>query len=181
MEDVSVIGISAILSGETKNLPEAATKASNHWPKISDSLHDLFKRAPAEAIADVTAALASLALGAVEENNYPAELAQKVRDAAHMTLARSAEANRERIAAAIAEPMRLLVSLDDFIRRVQRPGNALPRTDAEAQVRQFLEWCRQFDRALSAIPVRLREGDISRIEKTPPLIDSLLPTSAVKK
>lgn len=147
-----------MLSGETRNLPEAAAKAFNHWPKISDRLHDLFKRAPAEAIADVTAALASLALDAVEENNYPVDLAQKVRDAARMTLARSAGANRERIAAAIAEPMRLLVSLDDFIRRVQRPGNALPRAEAETQVRQFLEWRRQIDRALSAIPVRLREA-----------------------
>lgn len=156
--DVSVKGISAMLSGEAMEMPEPATKAFNHWPKISRNLHDLFSRAPAEAIADDTAALARLALSAVEENNYPADLAQKVRDEANVILARSAEASRERIAAAIAEPIRLLESIDGFILRVQQPRNALPRTEAEAQVREFLEWCRQLDRALSAIPVCLREG-----------------------
>lgn len=151
-------GISAKLSGELKGLPEAATKAFNHWPKISNNLHDLFNRAPAEAIADDTAALARLALSAVEVNNYPADLAQNVRDEAHAILARSAEANRERIEAAIAEPVRLLEAIDGFIMRVQQPGNVLPRTEAEEQVRKFMEWCRQFDRELSAIPVRLSEG-----------------------
>lgn len=157
-EDVSVKGISAKLSGEAKHMPEAATKAFNHWPKISNNLHDLFKRAPAEAIADDTAALARVALDAMEKTNYPADLAQKVRDEAHVILARSAEVNRERIAVAIAEPMRLLEFIDGFIMRVQQQGNALPRTEAETQVRKFLEWCRQLDRELSAIPVRLREG-----------------------
>lgn len=157
-EDVSMKGISAMLSGEATNLPEAATKAFNHWPTISKKLHDLFNRAPSEAIVDGAAVLARLALCAVEENNYHADLAQNVRDEAHTILARSAEANRERIAAAIAEPMCLLESIDDFIMRVQRPGNVLPRTEAEAQVSNFLEWCRQLDRELSAIPVRLREG-----------------------
>lgn len=157
-EDVSVKGVSAMLSGEAMDMPEAATKAFNHWPKISINLHDLFNRAPAEAIADDTAALARLALNAVAKNNYPTDLAQKVRGEAQSILARSAEANRERIASALAEPMRLLESIDGFIMRVQQPGNALPRTEAEAQVRKFLEWCRQLDRALSAIPVRLREG-----------------------
>lgn len=157
-EDASVKGISAMLSGEATNWPEAATKAFNHWSKISNNLHDLFNRAPAEAIADDTAALARLALGAVDKNNYPADLAQKVRDEAHVILARSTETNRERISAAIAEPIRLLESIDGFIMRVQQRRNALPRTEAEAQVREFLEWCRQLDRELSAIPVRLREG-----------------------
>lgn len=157
-EDVSVKGISRVLSGESVDLPEAATKAFNHWPKISNNLHDLFRRAPAEAIADDTAALARLALSAVEKNNYPADLAQTVRDEAQEILARSSKANCERIAAAIAEPMRLLESVDSFIMRVQQPGNELARTEAEAQVRKFLEWCRQLDRELSAIPVRLREG-----------------------
>lgn len=151
-------GISRVLSGESTDLPEAATKAFNHWPKISISLHDLFNRAPAEAIADDTAALARLALSAVEETNYPADFAKKVRDEAQAILARSAEMNRKRIEMAIAESVRLLKSIDGFIVRVRQPGNALPRTEAEAQVREFLEWCRQLDRELSAIPVRLREG-----------------------
>lgn len=147
-----------MLSGEAMDMPVAATKAFNHWPKISNNLHDLFNRAPAEAIADDTAALARLALGAVEVNNYPADLAQIVRDEAQEVLAHSAEANRERIETVIAESVRLLKSIDGFIARVQQPGNALPRMEAEAQVRKFLEWCRQLDRELSAIPVRLREG-----------------------
>lgn len=147
-----------MLSGETTDMPEAATKAFNHWTKISISLHDLFNRAPAEAIADDAAALARLALGAVGENNYPADLAQKVRDEAQAILARSAEMNRKRIETAIAESVRLLKSIDGFIVRVRQPGNVLPRTEAESQVRKFMEWCRQLDRELSAIPVRLREG-----------------------
>lgn len=157
-EDNTVNGISSVLSGKSHDLPQAVAKAFNHWPKISNSLHDLFRGAPAEAIADEKTVLARLALRAVEGNNYPADLAQKVRDEAHIILTRSTEANRERIEAAIAEPMRLLKSIDDFIMLVMRPGNALPRTEAEAQVRKFLEWCRQLDRALSAIPVCLREG-----------------------
>lgn len=147
-----------MLSGEATDLPEAVTKAFNHWPKISNNLHDLFNRAPTEAVADDTATLARLALSALEKTNYPADLAQKVRDEAHTILARSAEANCERIAAAIAEPVRLLESIDNFIMRVQQPGNVLARTEAESQVRKFLEWCRQLDRELSAVPVRLSEG-----------------------
>lgn len=156
-EDVSVKGVSTMLSGHATVLPEAATKAFNHWPKISINLHDLFNRAPVEAIADDTAALARLALSAIEKNHYPTDLAQIVRDKALVILEQSAEVNSERIAAVIDEPMRLLESIDGFIIRVQQPGNALPRTEAEMQVRKFLEWCRQFDRALSDIPVRLRE------------------------
>lgn len=147
-----------MLTSESSNFPEAVTKAFNHWPKISHDLHDLFNRAPAEAIADGMAALASMALGTVDKNIYPADLAQKVRDEANAILARSAEMNRKRIETAIAEPMRLLKSIDGFIVRVLQPWNSLQRTEAEAQVRKFLEWCRQLDRELSAIPVRLREG-----------------------
>lgn len=157
-EDISVKGITAKLSGEATGMPEAAAKAFRHWPKISSNLHDLFNRAPTEATSDDMVALARLALGAVEENHYPAELAQMVRDEAYAVLARSAEANHERIAGAIAEPMRLLESIDGFIRCAQRPGNALQVAEAEAQTRQFLQWCRQLDLALSSIPVRLREG-----------------------
>jgi hypothetical protein len=162
-EDIAVKGISCMLSNESIDLPEAAAKAFNHWLKISNNLHVLFNHAPAEAVADDTSVLARLALRAVERNNYPAELAQEVRDQARIVLARSAEANRERIAAAIAEPMRLLNSIDGFIMRVQqqRPRNALPHPEAEAQARKFLEWCRQLDRALSTIPVRLREGAVN--------------------
>lgn len=159
VEDGSVNGISCVLSGESTELPEAAAKAFNHWSKISINLHELFNRAPVEAMADVTVALARLAIQAVAENNYPADLAQKVREQAHTILARSAEANRERIASSISEPMRLLESIDGFIMRVQRRGQALSRMEAEAQVRKFLEWCRQLDRALGAIPVLLRDGD----------------------
>lgn len=158
VEDNSVKGISCVLSGESTDLPGAVAKSFNHWPKISKNLHDLCNRAQTEAMADVKAVLARLALQAVAENNYPADLAQKIRDQAYTILVRSAEANRERIAAAIAEPMRLLESIDGFIMRVQRQENTLPYSEAEAQVRKFLEWCRQLDHALSAIPVRLREG-----------------------
>lgn len=147
-----------MLSGESVVLPEAATKAFNHWLKISNNLHDLFNRAPAEAVTDDTAALARLALSAVEKHNYPADLAQKVRDEAHAILSRSAEMNRKRIETAIAEPMRLLESIDGFIMRVQQQENELSSMEAEVQVRKFLEWSRQLDRELSAIPVRLREG-----------------------
>lgn len=147
-----------MLAGEPAELSSGAAKALNHWPRISDSLHDLLCCAPDEAVADEMASMARMALQAVEEYDYPPELAQQVRDATHAMLARSSEANRERIAAAIAEPMRLLESIDGFIVRVQQPGNVLPRTEAETQARKFLEWCRQFDQALSAIPIRLRES-----------------------
>lgn len=157
-EDIAVKGISRVLSGESTELPLGSAKAFNHWPEISNNLHDLLSRAPAEVVADDTAVLAMLALRAVEENSYPTDLAKKVRDEANTILARSAEVNRERITAAIAEPMRLLKSIDDFIMLVQRRGNSLPCTEAEAQVREFLDECQQLDRALSAIPIRLREG-----------------------
>ncbi len=147
-----------MLSVKFSHFPEPVAKAFNHWPAISNDLRDLFNRGPVEAVVDTSAALARLAFSTVEENDYPIDLAQKIRDEAQAILARNAEANRERVAAAIAEPMRLLKSIDDFIVLVQQPGNALSRADAEAQARKFLEWCGQLDRALSAIPVRLREG-----------------------
>lgn len=156
-EDVSVKGISAMLSSEAIDMPEAVAKAFNHWPRISNKLHDLFNRAPIEAMDDVTAILARLALHAVAENNPPAGLVQELCNQAHTILAHSAKENRELIEAAIAEPMRLLESIDGFIMRVQGRGNALPHTEAELQVRKFLEWCRELDRELSAIPVRLKE------------------------
>lgn len=145
-----------MLSGETHELPEAVTKAFNHWPKISSSLHDLLGRASAEAIVDDAAILARMALQAIEENNYPANLAQKVRNKAQAVLARSAEMNSEKISAAIAEPVRLVEAIDDFIMRGQRLGNVLQH--AEARARELLEWCRQLDRELGTIPVRLRKG-----------------------
>lgn len=149
-------GISSMLSGEKHYLPEAVTKAFNHWPKISSSLHDLLRRAPAEAIADDASILAGMALQAIEEYNYPADLKRQINDEAQAVLARNAEANRERIETVLAEPVRLLKAIDEFIARAQRSGNTLPRPEAEAQVRKFLEWCRQLDRELSDTPARLK-------------------------
>lgn len=151
-------GISSRLSGEFNDLPLAIIKAFNHWPGISNKLNDLFKRAPKEVVADDMAVLARVALQTVEGSNYPADLVQEIRYAAHINLVRSAETNRDLIAEVIAESVHLLKAIDGFIMCVQHPENALPRAEAEAQVRKFLDWCGQLDRELSGIPVRLREG-----------------------
>lgn len=147
-----------MLSGETHELPESVTKAFNHWPEISSGLRDLLRRAPAEAIADDAVILARMALQAIEEYSYPADLKRQINEEAQAVLARNAEANRERIETVLAEPVRLLKAIDEFIARAQRSGKALPRPEAEAQVRKFLELCRQLDRELSATPARLKGG-----------------------
>lgn len=150
--------LAAAWTGERPEPPKAAASAFSNWPTISRKLHELFERAPKEAVTDTETAWAHMALKAVDDPGYPEEIAAKVRKKANAIIVACAARDRERIGAALAEPKRLLVRLDEFVGPVGARKEPASAYDAEMHVRQFLDDCRKFDRALSAIPSKLREG-----------------------
>lgn len=150
--------LAAAWTGERPEPPKAAASAFSNWPDISKQLHDLFQRAPEEAVTDPEAAVARMALKAVNDPDYPEEIAAKVRERANVVMTSCAARDREQIEASLAEPKQLLARLDEFVASVGERKNLTSMRDAEMQVRQFLDDCRKFDRELSAIPSKLREG-----------------------
>lgn len=152
--------LAAAWTGERLEPPKAAASAFSNWPTISKKLHELFERAPKEAITDPEAALAHMALKEVDDPYYPEEVAAKVRERANASITSCAERDKERIEAALTEPKRLLARLDEFIASVSEHKNPTSMQDAVMHVHRFLDDCHAFDRALSAIPAKLQAGDL---------------------
>lgn len=139
-------------------MPKSAASAFSNWPDISKQLHDLFQRAPEEAVTDPEAAVARMALKAVDDMDYPEKIAAKVRERANAIIASCAARDRELIEAALSEPERLLARLDNFIASIGKKREPVSAWNAEVHVYEFLDDCHKFGGALSAIPAKLREG-----------------------
>lgn len=163
--------IASVLTGVTVKLPDSAEKAFKHWPGISNSLRDLFDRAPRDAIAEPEAALARMAIEEVGKGGFPDSAAAAVRERAESVLAECAERGKGLVEKAIEEPWRLVKVIDEFIAlfsaRTDYPhpgplprgeGGKISEDEAERRVRDFFHNVRQLDRALSDIPRQLRSG-----------------------
>jgi len=98
-----------------KKLPTSVEQAFTNWPEISSQIHDLFFRAPHEAISEPQALLARMALDAVEEPGYPGEVANEVRARANEVIVACAARDKDKIRRALAEPKRLLKQLDGLV------------------------------------------------------------------
>ena len=179
-EETFVKDIAIVLAGTSGSLPEAAGKAFKHWPRISNSLRDLLKRAPREAPTDPNAVLARMATAEIGKGRYPALVAAIVHERAERVLQESAARFGQPVEMAIEEPRRLVEKMDEFVALFDtgvghphlgplpegegmnnkalgpREGERTPADEAERRVREFLENCRRLDRALSDIPRRLR-------------------------
>ena len=151
--------------------PPPAVKAFRNWPEISAVLHDLFERAPREALPDPEAMLAHMALEQIESDVFPEPIRMEVQKRAEAVLAECVRHKGAEIMAALAEPKRLVQSIDEFVARFNEGkdtsfSSPLPeerdlKHDATERVRKLLENCRKLDRALSDIPRNLRN-----VEKT---------------
>ena len=159
--------IAKALVVQSAHLPSPVSKAFKNWPVISVNLHDLFQRAPLEAIAEPDAIIARMAIREVEQAEYPPAVTRKVLEKANQVLETSMIRNREKIERVIAEPRRLVKALDAFVARFSvgdeqaassRDQGAIPLAEAERLGREFLQNCRRLDRALSAIPKQLEEA-----------------------
>ncbi len=167
----------ALMKGPT-GLPESAAKAFKNWLAISESLHDLFERAPREAITDPDVVLARMALEQIDKAGFLASVMAVVRERAEHVLKECEIRNRELVEKAIEEPKRLVSAMDKFIdlfdtrggtphskgerKNRETENHPLAADDAERSVRVFLDNCRWLDRALSDIPRRLQQGEVAR-------------------
>lgn len=158
IEEALVREITASRSQSTGNLLGVGVKAFKHWRAISLSLHELFDRAPREAITDPVAVIARMATEEVKKGNYSVSVENIVRERAERTLARCTERDKGLIDNAIAESKRLLNELDKFVALFDKDDLRLAADEAEQRVREFLDNCRRLDRGLSDIPRRLRES-----------------------
>ena len=150
--------VNALMNG-SKTLPASVEDAFTNWPGISSQLHRLFARAPREAISDPQALLARMALDAIEENGFPREAADEVRAKANAIIAECAARDEEKIVHVLAEPQRLLEQLDGLVVSMRAPKEPMGKWDAMGQVGGLLDVCQRLDKALSAIPSKLRSDE----------------------
>ena len=150
--------VNALINGG-KTLPSSVENAFTNWPDISSQLHRLFARAPREAISDPQALLARMALDAIEEDDFPLEVADEVRIKANAIITECAARDKEKIECALAEPQRLLEQLDSLVVSMRAPKEPMGKWDAMGQVGGLLDVCQRLDKALSAIPSKLRSDE----------------------
>lgn len=139
-------------------LPPSIQKAVTAWPGISGDIKQLFDRAPAEAGTDAETMLARLALNEIERPGFPEECAAEVRLKAGAVIALHQARNRTVVDQALKDSRVLLAQLDGAVAALSGPRQALGKWEAMAEAQGFLDICSRFDRALSAIPARLRSG-----------------------
>lgn len=157
----------SLMKGNGKS-PVSVEQAFTNWPEISSQIHDLFKRAPREAISDPQALLARMALDAVEEAGFPHDVASEVLAKANEVIAGCAAKDGEKIEQALSESKKLLDELDGLVASMSphhKPhphpgslpeGEGMDKWTAMEQVGNLLDVCRRFGNAMSDIPSRLR-------------------------
>lgn len=149
-----------MLAGDPRNLPATAKKAFRNWLGISESLRDLFDRAPCEAIVDPESVLARMAIEEIGKCGYPDSITAVVRERAEEVLVQSAKRSGWLVEKAIEEPKRLTKAMDDFVALFNSTHNRFSVNESELRVREFLENCRRLDRVLSDIPRKILKGGI---------------------
>lgn len=146
-----------LMHPDTRRLP-GIEKAIDAWPAFSQHVRQLFAQAPTLAIVDVDSWLETKALSFRDRTAD----SQQANDATSSTIdavvsGRAAKRD-SRIARALCDSTELLAALDLAVDALSITNQPMNKWEAMEEAQRFLELCRRFDLAFSAIPTALRDS-----------------------